>query len=139
MGPYGPQPGKGPNPDRAPTRTGPQPGPGPTWANVGPARAHAVRETTSKMNSSLKRKKVPSLTHHVLTYHLAAPDCEATCAPTNVKFPLAYFNIYVLQVFNTLFVSSLVPQLSSLVPQHSHTQTHLSSLVPQLPQFIFHY
>ena len=28
MGPYGPQPGQGPNPDRAPTRTGPQPGPG---------------------------------------------------------------------------------------------------------------
>ena len=28
MGPYGPQPGQGPNTDRAPTRTGPQPGPG---------------------------------------------------------------------------------------------------------------
>ena len=35
MGPYGPQPGPGPNPERALTRIGPQPGLGPN-----PARAH---------------------------------------------------------------------------------------------------
>ena len=47
---------------------------GSVWAHMGPARAHNVRETVLEIKT-FGGKRGAVLTHHVLTYHLAPPEC----------------------------------------------------------------
>ena len=47
---------------------------GSVWAHMGPARAHNVRETVLEIKI-FGGTRGAVLTHHVLTYHLAPPEC----------------------------------------------------------------